>query len=423
MMSAPYPFPTVTETRAAELGVFVGLYGSAMTEDLTTYRQAFYSQMGERFDQFESMRTLGPAFRRDGNVVVTTTRAAAEHVYRNPQIYSSRFGPIGGAHRPLIPIEIDPPDHKLYRRLFDPMFAPRVIASLEPVIRTLVNDLIDGFIDDGGCVFDSAFATPLPTQVFLKLMGLPLEDAGMLLEFKDGILRPGYREGIDPADTVAVQALNQSIVARTYAYFQKLIDDRRADAARDDVMAQVIAGQIDGRRLTDDEILDACFLLLIAGLDTITNSLTLFYHQFANRPDLRAEIGTNPDVIPSAVEELLRWETPTPQVFRVATADDQVCGVEVKAGDLVIIDIGAANTDPAFQSDAGELHFDREPNPHFSFTAGIHRCSGSHLARQELRIALQEWHRRIPDYRITAGTELIWPPGLRSVENLVLEWS
>jgi cytochrome P450 len=110
-------------------------------------------------------------------------------------------------------------------------------------------------------------------------------------------------------------------------------------------------------------------------------------------------------------------------VFRVAIADDDLCGVDVHTGDLVIIDIGAANTDPAFQADAGELHFDRSPNPHFSFTAGIHRCSGSHLARQELRIALTEWHRRIPEFWIREGTELVWPPGLRSVENLVLEWN
>ena len=96
-----------------------------MDDEYAPYRQAFYSQIGERFETFESMRRLGPAFRRDEHVVVTTTRAAAARVYRNPQIYSSKFGPIGGAHRPLIPIEIDPPDHKLYRRLLDPMFAPR----------------------------------------------------------------------------------------------------------------------------------------------------------------------------------------------------------------------------------------------------------------------------------------------------------
>jgi cytochrome P450 len=333
-----------------------------MDDEYAPYRQAFYSQIGERFETFESMRRLGPAFRRDGHVIVATTRAAADRV----------------------------------------------------------------FIDDGMCVFDAAFAVPLPTQVFLTLMGLPLEDGALLLELKDGILRPGYREGIEPNDAVAIHALNQSVVERTYSYFQALIDERRASNGDGphDVMAEVIAGEIEGRRLTDEEILDACFLLLIAGLDTITNSLTLFYHQFANRPDLRSQIAADPEaIVPSAVEELLRWETPTPQVFRVAVVDDDLCGVEVRAGDFVVIDIGAANTDTAFQADAGELHFDREHNPHFSFTAGIHRCSGMHLARQELRIALTEWHRRIPDYSIKPGTELIWPPGLRSVENLVLEWS
>jgi cytochrome P450 len=301
------------------------------------------------------------------------------------------------------------------------MFAPRTINALEPSITRIVNELIDGFIGDGECVFDAAFAVPLPTQVFLTLMGLPLEDGELLLTFKDGILRPGYREGVD-ADTEAVQAINAEVVIATYRYFQTLIDQRRQGAAADDVIGQVIEGEVDGRRLTDEEILDACFLLLIAGLDTITNSLTLFYHQFANRPDLRAEIAADPGKIPSAVEELLRWETPTPQVFRVAVSDDDLCGCPVKAGDYIVVDIGSANTDPQFHADAGELHFDRQPNPHFSFTAGIHRCSGSHLARQELRIALAEWHRRIPEYRLKPGTEVVWPPGLRSVEHLVLQW-
>lgn len=380
-----------------------------------------YSQVGDRFATFEAMREQGPAIRHEG-VVVTTTREAAEHVFRNPQVYSSKFGPIGGAHRPLIPIEIDPPEHRLYRRLLDPMFAPRAVHSLEPAITSLVNELIDTFEARGSCTFDREFAVPLPSQVFLTLMGLPLADTELLLEFKDGILRPGYREGIDPSDTEAVTAVNQAIVHRVYDYFQAFIDERRSAPPRDDVMGQVLEGEIEGRRLTDEEVLDASFLLLIAGLDTITNSLTLFYYQLANRPDLRAQIADQPDTIPGAVEELLRWETPTPAVFRVVSADDDLCGVPVAEGDLIRIDLGAVNTDPAFQRDAGELHFDREPNPHYSFTGGIHRCSGSHLARQELRIALREWHRRIPDYRIAPGTQPVWPPGLRSVEDLVLEW-
>ena len=120
------------------------------------------------------------------------------------------------------------------------------------------------------------------------------------------------------------------------------------------------------------------------------------------------------------MEELLRWETPTPGVPRVATRDGEILGCPVHAGVQIQVDLGAANTDRDFLPDAHELRFDRPTNRHYSFSGGIHRCLGSHLARQELRVALREWHRRIPDYALKPGVELIWPPGLRSVENLVL---
>jgi cytochrome P450 len=239
-------------------------------------------------------------------------------------------------------------------------------------------------------------------------MGIPLTDTALLLEMTS----PGTQREDHEA---AARRIND--------YFQSFIDDRRANPPLDDVMAKVLEGEIDGHRLTDEEVLDACHLLLIAGLGTITNSLSLFYYQLARRPELRQQLVAQPSLIPSAVEELLRYETPTPMVFRVAVADADLCGVPVKAGDQVVIDLGAADTDPAFQPDAHEIRFDREPNPHYAFSGGVHRCSGSHLARQELRITLREWHRRIPDYWIKPGTEVIWPSlGLRSVENLVLQW-
>src|SRR5436190_14826681 len=115
------------------------------------------SQVGDRIESFEEMRRQGPAIRHDGGVI-TTTRAAAERVFRNPQIYSSKFGPIGGAHRPLIPIENDPPEHHLYRKLLDPMFAPRTINDMQPAITRQVNELIDGFQSRGECTFDVEFA-------------------------------------------------------------------------------------------------------------------------------------------------------------------------------------------------------------------------------------------------------------------------
>ena len=393
-----------------------------MSDDAATYGgRDSYSQVGDRFETFEAMRRQGAVI-RNGPAVVTTTREAAEIVFHNPAQYSSKFAPIGRAHRPLIPIQVDPPEHHRYRKLLDPMFSPRAINSLEPTIGRMVNEHIDRFEGNGECVFDKELAVPLPSQVFLMLMGLPQADVDLLLELKDGVLRPGYREGIDMTDMEAVARIGDDTVRRIYEYFQAFVDERRAGPHRDDVMGQVLDCEVDGTRLTDEEILDACFLLLIAGLDTITNSLTLFYYQLTQRPDLRQQIVDDAELIPSAVEELLRWETPTPMVFRVATEDTELVGCPIHRGDQIIIDLGAADTDPAFQADAGELCFARQPNPHFAFSGGIHRCSGSHLARQELRITMREWHRRIPDYWIKPGNEPTWPPGLRSVENLVLQW-
>jgi cytochrome P450 len=393
-----------------------------MGDDSTTYGgRDSYSQVGDRFHTFEAMRSAGPAIRQ-GDALIVTTRAAAEDVFRHPEQYSSKFAPIGRAKRPLIPIQVDPPEHHRYRRLLDPMFSPRAIESLEPTITRLVNEHLDRFEAQGACVFDEALAVPLPSQVFLMLMGLPLADTDLLLELKDGVLRPGYREGVDLSDAEAVARIGDETARRIYEYFQAFVDERRRGAPRDDIMGRVLETEVEGTRLTDEEILDACFLLLIAGLDTITNSLTLFYYQLTQRPALRRRIVDDPAVIPSAVEELLRWETPTPMVFRVAVAEGDLGGVPVHPGDQIVVDLGAADTDPAFQVDAGEIDFDRDPNPHFAFSGGIHRCSGSHLARQELRITMREWHRRIPDYWLQEGTEPIWPPGLRSVENLVLEW-
>jgi len=380
-----------------------------------------YSQVGDRFETFEALRRQGPVLRQ-GSHVLTTTRQAAEAVFRHPERYSSKFPPIGRASRPLIPIQNDPPEHKLYRKLFDPLFSPRAINTMGPSITRLVNEHIDRFEPRGECVLDEDLGVPLPTQVFLTFMGLPLSDTELLLELKDGVLRPGYRQGVDASDTEAIGRIAAETTRQINAYFQAFVDERRSSPPRPDLMGEVLERKVDGHRLTDDEVLDSCYLLLIAGLDTITNSLSLFYNQLAKRPDLRRRLVNDPSIIPNAVEELLRWETPTPAVPRVAAADGDLCGCPVKAGDMISVDLGAANTDPAFQADAGELRFDRDPNPHYAFSGGIHRCSGSHLARLELRVTLREWHRRIPDYWVKPGTEPVWPPGLRSVENLVLQW-
>ena len=190
-------------------------------------------------------------------------------------------------------------------------------------------------------------------------------------------------------------------------------------------MTHLVTVEVDGERLTREEILDICFLFLIAGLDTVSDSLTCFYAFLANHPEHRRQLVDDPARIPGAVEELLRWESPVPSgVPRIATRDTELPnGAKVTAGTAVMVSYGAANVDPAEFPDAFDVRFDRQTNRHIAFGAGVHRCLGSHLARRELRIALREWHRRIPDYSIKPGhEELVYPPGLRSVQNLTLVW-
>ena len=207
-----------------------------------------------------------------------------------------------------------------------------------------------------------------------------------------------------------------------YAYFGARLDERHKHPT-DDILTHFLTAEIDGEKLTREEILNICFLFLIAGLDTVSDSLTCFYAYLATHPEHRRVIVDNPDVIPRAVEELLRWETPVPGVPRMAKEGYEVCGVAIPAGTMVNVSVGAANVDTAEFPDAFEVRLDREVNRHIAFGGGVHRCLGSHLARRELRVTLREWHRRIPEYSLKPGHEkLEYPPGLRHVKDLMLVW-
>lgn len=356
---------------------------------------------------------------------ISFDRSVTEHVLRHHELFSSQFDLGLGNVRPLIPLNVDPPMHSKYRKLLDPLFAPRRMDEQEEDITRRVNRFIDAFIDKGECNFSEDFAELFPSSVFLGLMGLPEEQLRMFLRLRDGILHP---EKIDPEAmfdpdkrAVVMNETGQEI----YEYFGALIDERTAHPT-DDIISRFVASEIDGDRLSRNDILDICFLFLIAGLDTVSDSLTCFYAFLATHPEHRREIVDHPEVIATAVEELLRWETPVPTgVPRVATRDTEMPnGAQIPAGTAVAINYGAANVCPATFEDPFEVRFDREVNPHIAFGGGVHRCLGSHLARRELRITLREWHRRIPEYGIKPGHETLeYPPGLRHVKDLMLVWS
>ena len=364
---------------------------------------------------YAGMRAGGPARRAHATAVIVSTRSAIDDVLRHPEDFSSVM-PLGrlGNVRPLIPIEVDPPDQKKFRKLLDPLFAPQKMALLEEPVRVLVNRLIDDFGDASEIDFARQFSVPLPSQVFLTLLGLPLEDLPKFLAMKDGIIRPFHVLGVshgDPACIEYQQQTGQSI----YDYFDAILDEREREP-RDDLLSHFLSVEVDGDRLSRTDILDICFLFLIAGLDTVTSSLECFFAFLAEHPEHRAQLVADPAITPKAVEELLRWETPVMLVSRRATRDTEIQGCPVHAGDEVYTFLGSANTDDAEFPDADVVRFDRYENRHITFGGGVHRCLGSHLARLELRVALTEWHRRIPDYRIAPGADLDFTVGVRSLD-------
>jgi len=363
---------------------------------------------------YDLLRETAPVSRMPGDgPVILSRHDDVVYALKNPELFSSINAIEIGNVRPLIPLQIDPPDHVKYRRLLDPIFAPREMAKLEPKVRGLVNDLIDAFIESGECEFSAALAIPLPCQVFLEILGLPVEHLDRFLAWKDDIIRPA---GATPEAAKAVQARAGQAI---YDYFAPVIAARRTDP-RDDLVTLFVEAEIDGHRMDDDEVADICYLMMIAGLDTVTATLTCSIAYLAQHPERRAAIAADLSLVPAAVEELMRWETPVPGVPRLVTQDIELRGETLRAGETVLCLLGSANIDPDEFPEPHGVDFGRSGNRHLAFGGGVHRCLGSHLARLELRVAMEEIHRRLPDYTLQPGAVPTYTTGLRAVDYLPL---
>lgn len=351
-----------------------------------------------------------------GGMVIVGRDEDVRHVLGHPEVFSSGVDAVHiGQVRPLIPLQIDPPHHKNFRKLLDPIFAPKQVALLEDRTRAIVRDLVAAVVDDRECNFHQSIAEPLPTTVFLQLLGLPLERAAEFIELKDGIIRP-------PAHSNAERVrMTDATGQQIYAVLQEVIDERMEER-KDDFISMFLDAEVDGHRLTNDDVLDIGFLFFIAGLDTVTSSLDCMLSYLAQHPEQRRRLVDDPSLIPHAVEEMLRWETPVQGVVRITTQDTEVAGCPIKAGKTVSVMLASANTDERAWDAPDTVDFDREGNKHIAFGGGVHRCLGSHLARMELRVALEEWHAKVPDYSLREGIELRYSQGLRSVDNLELVW-
>jgi cytochrome P450 len=359
-------------------------------------------------------------FRKDGFVVLTRLADVMDALKR-PEIVShppDRVGGNLGSDRPLIPLDLDGDEHRKYRKLLDPLFAPRVVAALEPRVRRLADELIDDFVDRDEVEMYDALCVPLPTTIFLELLGLPRSDLQLFLDFKDAAIRP---KGETFEECMAYQ---REMVLKLYDYLNRELDRREA-AARPgaDLIGGFLTVEVDGDRLTRENIIDIVYLLVIAGLDTVTASLSCIIAWFATHPEARARIVADESLLPAAIEELMRFESPVPFGGRFAIADVEINGQQVKAGDFVSVLWAAANADPEGFDDPLTVDLQRAPNRHVAFAAGFHRCLGSHLARLELRVALEQLHRRIPHYEIAPGQEPVYAGiGVRTVSPLPIKF-
>ena len=366
---------------------------------------------------FKLLRDASPVVHmEDMGMHIVGTEAEIREVLHHPEIFSSGVDAVAiGQIRPLIPLQIDPPEHRNYRKLLDPIFAPKRIALLEDRTRALVRDLVGAVAGDGRCNFHQAIAEPLPSTVFLQLLGLPVSRTKEFVKLKDGIIRP-------PAHTPEerVEMVNAT-GAKIYEILEEVVTEREKEP-KHDLISTFLDSEVDGHRLTHNDVIDICYLFFLAGLDTVTASLDCMLAYLAQHPEQRQQLVDDPSLIPHAVEEMLRWESPVQGVIRITTQATELGGCPIGAHESVSVMIGSANTDERAWERPDDVDFEREINKHIAFGGGAHRCLGSHLARMELRVALEEWHAAIPDYHLPEGIELVYSQGLRAVENLELIW-
>jgi len=365
-------------------------------------------------EQWQLLSAKGPVVRSPGSVYVTRS-SEIDEVLHDPKRFSSNPDAIYlGSDSGLIPLQVDPPEHVRYRRILDPLFAPRRMSALDDDVAALVNRCIDGFIDQGRCDFSEEIAVPIPSGTFLRLLGLPLSRLDEFLRVKDDMIRPS---GATAEEQDAKRAAAGEWV---FAMYGEALDERASDP-RDDILT-VLGSLEQTGELTRQETLNICYLLLTAGLDTVTDALECSIAFLARHPDHQRQLVETPASIPAAVEELLRFETPVPAIARVSMADTELGGCPVWRDDKVSVLLAATNMDPDVFPDPLNVDFHRDANRHVSFGAGVHRCLGSHLARMELRVVLREWHRRIPEYRLAEGHTLLYSPALREISHLPIEF-
>lgn len=351
---------------------------------------------------------------RDGHGTWVITRAQDQRrVLQDPETFSSHrsiFASALGESWPMIPLELDPPEHGKFRSLLNPLLSPKRVMALESAVRERAVFLIDRIAAAGtNCDVMQDFAFPFAVNIFLRFLGLPDDRLEEFVAWANDLLH---------GDNLQRPAAARTIIA--------FIDDLAAERRKrpvDDFISFLVQSKIDDRPLTDMEIRGTGVLLFIAGLDTVAAAIGFDLNHLARHQDDQQWLRDDPSRIVLAAEELLR-AYPTVQMIRVATKDIDFEGAPIRKGDYVSCATMIANRDPTEFAHPEKIDLAREDNRHTAFAYGPHRCLGSHLARREIVVGLEEWLKRIPTFRIKEGTAPITYGGhVFGIENLILDWA
>jgi len=361
---------------------------------------------------WKTVRDAGPVVYMDGWYYLTR-REDVLTALRDPNTFSSKkaFDALGSP-LPLVPISFDPPEHTRFRKILQPFFSPHTLKDMLPSLQKQAISIVDAAAATHECDVMADIAIPYPSQVFLTLFGLPLKDRDRLIAWKDNVIALSELPSMEGADlTPAVELVT---------YVSEAINERRQHPGND-LLSQVLTGD---DPLDDTEAIGLSFLFVLAGLDTVTASMGFALLELARNPELRRTLRENSEEIRVFVEEIVRLEPPAPIVPRVTTREVTIGGVMLPPDTGLRLCLAAINRDESDAISANQVVMDGKVHPHWGFGGGPHRCLGSHLARMELSLIVEEWLKRVPEFDLAPGCEpeIVFPANTFALGSLLLSY-
>lgn len=378
-----------------------------------------FAPPGGKTDIHEAWRTLhAPGVPEvvwtphNGGHWIATRAKQINEVFSDHKRFSSRVFLLpkeSGEQFNVFPGSLNPPEHAPFRALLTPVFTPKAVLTLERMIRAIAIELIEAVRLRGSCNFNAEYGDIFPLKVFMLLVDLPFEDAPRLKKIVDELLRPSGELSFGEATQKLIEYLTPHI-------------DTRMGKKGEDLLSRVVNGDIKGRPMTRDEAINTSISVLAAGLDTVANFAAFALLYLARHPVHRRELAENSVLIPNAVDELLR-RFPVAMAAREVRRDMEFYGAQIKEGEMILAPGPLAGLDDRWNKCPLEVDFNRESIKHATFGFGVHHCAGAHLARMEMRITLEEWLARIPDFEVKAGFDITYTGGhVCVVDELPLTW-